>query len=155
MYAIFFRMFLIDRILLSKFLFPVLVILALISTSFSNSIALDEHYTVNSLFIGIFSNGDALIQHDIKLDSNVNELSVKFLGENITNLSVKNYSSSDLSYYVIVASNELRIKPQGSQQIRITYLTPTIVDKKDRTWTVSVNSSYTFTLKLPNDARPD
>jgi len=152
MHAIFFPMFLIDRILLSKFLFPVLVILALVYTSFSNSIALDEHYTVNSLFIGIFSNGDALIQHDIKLDTNVNELSVKFLGENITNLSVKNYSSSDLSYYVIVASNELRIKPQGSQQIRITYLTPTIVDKKDRTWTVSVDSSYSFTLKLPNDA---
>jgi hypothetical protein len=65
---------------------------------------------------------------------------------------VKNYSSYDLSYYVIVASNDLRIKPQGSQQIRITYLTPTIVDKKDRTWTVSVNSSYIFALKLPNDA---
>jgi hypothetical protein len=31
-------------------------------------------------------------------------------------------------------------------------LTPTIVDKKDRTWTVSVNSSYIFALKLPNDA---
>lgn len=152
MHGIFFRRFLIDRNLLSKFLFLVLVILAFASTSVSNSIASNEHYTVNSLFIGIFSNGDALVQHDIKLDSNVNELSVKLLGENITNLSVKNYSSYDLSYYVIVASNDLRIKPQGSQQIRITYLTPTIVDKKDRTWTVSVNSSYIFTLKLPNDA---
>jgi uncharacterized membrane protein len=152
LHAMFLQKFLIDNIRMLKFLFPIVVVLAFVFVLDSRSLAVEEIYSVNSLFIGIFSNGDALVQHDIKLNSHVNELSIKLLGENITNLSVKNYSSHDLSYYVIVDSNELRIKPQGSQQIRITYLTPTIVDKKDRIWTFSVNSSSIFTVKLPNDA---
>ena len=111
----------------------------------------EEMYSVNSLFIGIFSNGDVLIQDDIKPKVNVMELSVKLLGENVTNLSIKNYSSHELPYYVNVNSNELRIKPQGSSQIRITYETSTLVDKVGRLWTFSVNSTSSFTLKLPND----
>ena len=111
----------------------------------------EEMYSVNSLFIGIFSNGDVLIQHDIKPKVDVIELSVKLLGENVTNLSIKNYSSHELPYYVNVNLNELRIKPQGSSQIRITYETSTFVDKVGRLWTFSVNSTSAFTLKLPND----
>jgi uncharacterized membrane protein len=111
----------------------------------------EEMYSVNSLFIGIFSNGDVLIQDDIKPKVNVMELSVKLLGENVTNLSIKNYSSHELPYYVNVNSNELKIKPQGSSQIRITYETSTLVDKVGRLWTFSVNSTSAFTLKLPND----
>ena len=111
----------------------------------------EEMYSVNSLFIGIFSNGDVLIQDDIEPKVDVIELSVKLLGENVTNLSIKNYSSHELPYYVNVNSNELRIKPQGSSQIRITYETSTLVDKVGRLWTFSVNSTSTFTLKLPND----
>jgi len=112
----------------------------------------EEMYSVSSLFIGIFSNGDVLIQNDIRPKVDVLELSVKLLGENVTNLSIKNYSSNELPYYVNVNSNELRIKPQGSSQIRITYETSTLVDKVGRLWTFSVNSTSTFTLKLPNDA---
>jgi uncharacterized membrane protein len=111
----------------------------------------EEMYSVNSLFIGIFSNGDVLIQDDIKPKVGVMELSVKLLGENVTNLSIKNYSSHELPYYVNVNSNELSIKPQGSSPIRITYETSTLVDKVGRLWTFSVNSTSTFTLKLPND----
>jgi uncharacterized membrane protein len=112
----------------------------------------EEMYSVNLLFIGIFSNGDVLVQDDIRPKVNVSEFFVKLLGQNVTNLSIKNYSSHDLSYYVNVKSNELRIKPQGSSQIRITYETSTLVDKVGRLWTFSVNSTSTFTLKLPNDA---
>jgi uncharacterized membrane protein len=104
------------------------------------------------LFIGIFSNGDALIQQDIKSNPLAKELSIGLIGTNVTNLVVKNYSSHSLSYYVIVKSNELRIKSQGSSEIRITYITPTIVDKQDRIWTFSINSTSKFTVKLPNDA---
>jgi uncharacterized membrane protein len=111
----------------------------------------EEMYSVNSLFIGIFSNGDVLIQNDIKPKLDVMELPVKLLGENVTNLSIKNYTSHELPYYVNVNSNELRIKPQGSSQIRITYETSTLIDKVGRLWTFSVNSTSIFTLKLPND----
>jgi uncharacterized membrane protein len=104
------------------------------------------------LFIGIFSNGDALIQQDIRSNPFAKEISINLLGTNVTNLDVKNYSSHSLSYYVIVKTNELRIKPQGSSAIRITYITPTIVDKQDRIWTFSVNSTSKFTLKLPSEA---
>ena len=69
-------------------------------------------YSVNSLFIGIFSNGDVLIQDDIKPKVNVMELSVNVLGENVTNLSIKNYSSHELPYYVNVNSNESRSNPK-------------------------------------------
>jgi uncharacterized membrane protein len=112
----------------------------------------ENEYSVKSLFIGIFSNGDALIQQDIKSNPIAKELSISLLGTNVTNLAVKNYSSHSLSYYVIVKTNELRINPQGSSEIRITYITPTIVDKQDRIWTFSINSTSKFTVKLPNDA---
>lgn len=132
-----------------------IILLLLIYGSFVLNVrseAEEEMYSVSSLFIGIFSNGDVLVQNDIRPKADVLELSVKLLGENVTNLSIKNYSSNELPYYVNVNSNELRIKPQGSSQIRITYETSTLVDKVGRLWTFSVNSTSTFTLKLPNDA---
>jgi len=112
----------------------------------------ENQYSVTSMFIGIFSNGDALIQQDIKSNPSAKEISIDLLGTNVTNLDVKNYSSHSLSSYVIVKSKELRIKPQGSADIRITYITPTVVDKQDRTWTFSINSTSIFTVKLPSDA---
>ena len=131
-----------------------IILLLLIYGSFVLNVrseAEEEMYSVSSLFIGIFSNGDVLVQNDIRPKADVLELSVKLLGENVTNLSIKNYSSNELPYYVNVNSNELRIKPQGSSQIRITYETSTLVDKVGRLWTFSVNSTSPFTLKLPND----
>ena len=112
----------------------------------------ENEYSVTSMFIGIFSNGDALIQQDIRSSPTAKEISIDLLGTNVTNLDVKNYSSHSLSYYVVVNSKELRIKPQGSTDIRITYITPTIVDKQDRIWTFSINSTSIFTVKLPSDA---
>ncbi len=111
-----------------------------------------DMYTVNSLFVGVFSNGDVLVQTDITPKLHASDVSLKLLGENVTNLSIKNYSSHDLPYYVNVKSNELTIKPQGSSHIRITYETSTLVNKEARLWTFSVNSTSPFTLKLANDA---
>lgn len=142
------------QLLSNNLISSVLLMIALTCSIQTNTKILgsEREYSVNSLFIGIFSNGDALIQHDIKLNASTKQLSIRLLGENVTNLSVKNYTAHSLSYYVIVKTNELRIKPQGSSEIRITYLTPTIVDKKDRIWTFSINSTSSFTVKLPNDA---
>ena len=46
----------------------------------------------------------------------------------------------------------MSIEPKNSTQIRITYETPNLVDKRSGIWTFSVNSYNPFNVKLPNDA---
>jgi hypothetical protein len=109
-------------------------------------------YQVNSVFIGILSNGDSIVQYDLRLKPNTNEITLPLVGGNINDILVRNYTSKYLAYTFNSVTNEIKINSQNESQIRITYQTPDLVNKQEREWSFLINSAFPFTVKLPNDA---
>ena len=109
-------------------------------------------YQVNSIFIGILSNGDSIVQYDLKLKTKANEITLPLIGGNINDILVRNYLSKNLVYTFNSTSNEIKINSQNESQIRITYQTPDLVNKQEREWSFFIDSAFPFTVKLPNDA---
>lgn len=109
-------------------------------------------YQVNSVFIGILSNGDSIVQYDLRLKTNTSDISLPLIGGNINDILVRNYLSKYLTYTFNSVTNEIMIDSQNESQIRITYQTPDLVNKQEREWSFLIDSAFPFTVKLPNDA---
>ena len=109
-------------------------------------------YQVNSVFIGILSNGDSIVQYDLRLKTNTSEIALPLIGGNINDILVRNYLSKYLAYTFNSVTNEIMINSQNESQIRITYQTPDLVNKQEREWSFLIDSAFPFTVKLPNDA---
>ena len=130
----------------------ILIILVIFSGSISNRAFSQIEYQVNSVFIGILSNGDSIVQYDLRLKSNTSEITLPLIGGNINEILVRNYLSKYLAYTFNSVTNEININSQNESQIRITYQTPDLVNKQEREWSFLIDSAFPFTVKLPNDA---
>jgi len=117
-----------------------------------NKVHSQVQYDVNSIFIGILSNGDSIVQYDLRLKNNATQITLPLIGGYINEILVKNYSSKLLGYKFNSVTNEISINSQNESQLRITYQTPDLVSKQERQWRFFMNSAFPFTVKLPNDA---
>lgn len=133
---------------------PVIVLIAfvILSSSIVDKAFSQIQYQVNSVFIGILSNGDSIVQYDLRLKSNTSEITLPLTGGNINEILVRNYLSKYLVYTFNSVTNEIKINSQNESQIRITYQTPDLVNKQEREWSFLIDSAFPFTVKLPNDA---
>ena len=109
-------------------------------------------FQVNSLFIGILSNGDSIVQYDLRLNTKTDQITLPLIGGNINDILIRNYLSKHLNYTFNSVTNEIRINSQNESQIRVSYQTPDLVNKQEREWSFSIKSDFPFTVKLPNDA---
>ena len=130
----------------------VLTVFLILSSSSLNKAFSQIKYQVNSVFIGILSNGDSIVQYDLRLKTNTSAITLPLIGGNINDLLVRNYLSKYLIYTFNSVTNEIKINSQNESQIRITYQTPDLVNKQEREWSFLVDSAFPFTVKLPNDA---
>jgi uncharacterized membrane protein len=130
------------------------VSILLIFFSGTNSIKVHSQiqYQVNSIFIGILSNGDSIVQYDLRLKTNASEITLPLMGGNINEILVKNYLSKYLVYSFNSSTNDIKINTQNESQVRVTYQTPDLVNKQEREWSFLIDSAFPFTVKLPNDA---
>jgi len=137
-----------------KLLPLVIVSILLIFFSGTNSIKVHSQiqYQVNSIFIGILSNGDSIVQYDLRLKTNASEITLPLMGGNINEILVKNYLSKYLVYSFNSSRNDIKINTQNESQVRVTYQTPDLVNKQEREWSFLIDSAFPFTVKLPNDA---
>ena len=117
-----------------------------------NKVHSQVQYDVNSIFIGILSNGDSIVQYDLRLKNNATQITLPLIGGYINEILVKNYSSKLLGYKFNSVTNEISINSQNESQLRITYQTPDLVSKQERQWRFFIDSAFPFTVKLPNDA---
>jgi len=117
-----------------------------------NKVHSQVQYQVNSLFIGILSNGDSIVQYDLRLKTNASEITLPLMGGNINEILVRNYLSKYLVYSFNSSTNEIKINTQNESQVRVTYQTPDLVNKQEREWSFLIDSAFPFTVKLPNDA---
>jgi len=130
----------------------VLIVFVILSGSIFDKAFSQIQYQVNSVFIGILSNGDSIVQYDLRLKSNISEITLPLIGGNINEILVRNYLSKYLAYTFNSVTNEIKINSQNESQIRITYQTPDLVNKQEREWSFLIDSAFPFTVKLPNDA---
>lgn len=130
----------------------VLIVFVILSGSIFDKAYSQIQYQVNSVFIGILSNGDSIVQYDLRLKSNTSEITLPLIGGNINEILVRNYLSKYLAYTFNSVTNEIKINSQNELQIRITYQTPDLVNKQEREWSFLIDSAFPFTVKLPNDA---
>jgi len=137
-----------------KLLPLVIVSILLIFFSGTNSIKVHSQiqYQVNSIFIGILSNGDSIVQYDLRLKTNASEITLPLMGGNINEILVKNYLSKYLEYSFNSSTNDIKINTENESQVRVTYQTPDLVNKQEREWSFLIDSAFPFTVKLPNDA---
>jgi uncharacterized membrane protein len=130
----------------------VLIVFVILSGSIFDKAFSQIQYQVNSVFIGILSNGDSIVQYDLRLKSNISEITLPLIGGNINEILVRNYLSKYLAHTFNSVTNEIKINSQNESQIRITYQTPDLVNKQEREWSFLIDSAFPFTVKLPNDA---
>ena len=147
-------MFFIEVVFVLRLFRPVIVLIVfvILSGSIFDKAFSQIQYQVNSVFIGILSNGDSIVQYDLRLKSNTSEITLPLIGGNINEILVRNYISKYLPYTFNSVTNEIKINSQNESQIRITYQTPDLVNKQEREWSILIDSAFPFTVKLPNDA---
>ncbi len=129
-----------------------LVLIIFLPGTIFNRVHSQVQYDVNSIFIGILSNGDSIVQYDLRLKNNASQITLPLIGGYINEILVKNYSSKLLGYKFNSVTNEISINSLNESQLRITYQTPDLVSKQERQWRFLINSAFPFTVKLPNDA---
>lgn len=128
------------------------ILLIFFSGTNFNIVHSQVQYQVNSIFIGILSNGDSVVQYDLRLKTNASEITLPLMGGNINEILVRNYLSKYLVYSFNSSTNEIKINTQNESQVRVTYQTPDLVNKQEREWSFLIDSAFPFTVKLPNDA---
>lgn len=115
----------------------------------------EEGYDSESLFISLFSDGDALVEYDISFEDPVaEEIRVRLHGENSTsNLIVVDNDDNLIEYDPGQAPNEIVIRTPGVSNARISYSTQDLVDKLQGRWIFSLNSSSIgMAVRLPPDS---
>ncbi len=114
-----------------------------------------QAYTPDSLFIVLYSVGDALIEYDIRVANPLAEsVRVDLFGDTITGLIVTDFEDRLVSSRAGSRPGELVITPAGATDIRISYFTPDLVSKSGREWTFAINSPVSFSVKMPQDSTP-
>lgn len=111
-----------------------------------------QNYSIDSLFIALFSNGDATVDYNLVIDSNRPTQNITLFGQTIQNLTLADYNGTSIQYSPTDKPNEIAVGSQSSSNIHVTYTTPDFVDKQNRNWTFSLLFEDKFLLKLPDDA---
>jgi hypothetical protein len=118
----------------------------------SNSDAQEAGYTPASLFIALFSNGDALVEYDVRIqDPLADEIMIRLLAESsVANLIVVDDEDNVVDFDQGNTPNEIVLRTPGVSSVRISYTTQDLVDKTQGRWIFTLDSSpIGFVVKLP------
>jgi hypothetical protein len=142
-------------------IFAIIMVAAVLvsaSTAISNAQAPAPAYTPDSIFMALFANGDALVEYDVLLSNATTVTSnstvpIKLFGTNISELIVTDLDDKIVPFKTI-APGQIGITPGNATGVRISYLTPDLVNKAGRTWTFNLESSVDVAIKMPADSVP-
>ena len=139
----------------TRFLLSGTILLLLVLALGSKSEAQGTGYVSDSLFITLFSNGEASVEYDVKIeDPLAEEIKIElFATSSITNLIVVDNDDNVIDFDPGSAPNEIVLKTPAVSSARISYGTQDLVDKTQGRWIFSLNaSSISFAVKLPRDS---
>jgi uncharacterized membrane protein len=119
-----------------------------------SSALLTRNFTIESLFIALTSDGDAIIEYDVRLPKTIlQRTNIELIGDTIEDLAISDYLDNLLSYRLNEKTQEVSINSSRITNLLISYSTPDLVDKQDRLWTFSIDSPVAFSLKLPPESQ--
>jgi uncharacterized membrane protein len=110
--------------------------------------------------MALFPNGDALVEYDVLLANTTtatttaaSKVPVKLFGTNISELIVTDLDDRTLPFR-IVTPGQIEITPGNATGVRISYLTPDLVNKAGRTWTFTLEAPIEVAIKMPVNSIP-
>ena len=125
-----------------------------LQATLSSALLAQGNFTIESLFIALTSEGDAIIEYDIRLPKTIlQRTNIELIGDTIEDLAISDYLDNPLSYHFNEKTKEISINSSRITNLLISYSTPDLVDKRDRVWTFSVDSPVAFTLKMPPESQ--
>ncbi len=139
----------------TKFYFSGILLVTLVLISGHQSFAQEQGYDSESLFIALFSNGDAAVEYDISIDNPLAEETIVtlFAQNTITNLIVVDDEDNVIEYDPGSVPNEIALRTPAVPNARISYSTPDLVDKTQGNWIFSLDSiSISHAVLLPSDS---
>jgi hypothetical protein len=139
----------------TRFFLSGILLILLFLVAVQNSGAQESGYTSESLFIALFSNGDALVEYDVAIeDPLAEEVRIKlFAQSSITNLIVVDYEDNVIDFDQGRTPDEIVLRTPAVSNARISYSTQDLVDKIQGRWRFSLNSSsISFAVRLPPDS---
>jgi uncharacterized membrane protein len=106
-----------------------------------------------SLFIALFANGEALVEHNVGIvDPLAEEIRIKLFGEDISDLIVVDYEDNVVEFNRGEMPNEIVLNRPNASNLKISYTTSDFLSKDRREWIFSLNSTVSLSVKLPPDS---
>src|SRR5918995_4148495 len=132
-----------------------IVIIAIIPASAQEEEEAAEagHSSTSSLFIALFANGEALVEHNVGIeDPLAEEIRIKLFGDDIRDLVVVDYADNVVGFNRAEMPNEIVLNRANASNLKISYTTSDFLSKDRREWIFSLNSTITLSVKLPPDS---
>jgi hypothetical protein len=109
--------------------------------------------SASSLFIALFANGEALVEHNVGIeDPLAEEIRIRLFGEDIRDLIVVDYEDKVVEFNSGEMPNEIVLNRPNASNLKITYTTSDFLSKDRREWIFSLNSTINLSVKLPPDS---
>jgi hypothetical protein len=137
----------------ARFLISGMLLLIVIIAVVPASAQEQEGYTSESLFIALFANGDALVEHNVGIENPLaEEIRIKLFGEDISELIVVDYEDNAIQFETGQTPNEIVLNAPNASNLKISYTTSDFLSKDRREWIFTLNSTISFSVKLPPDS---
>ena len=109
--------------------------------------------STSSLFIALFANGEALVEHNVGIeDPLAEEIRIRLFGEDIRDLIVVDYEDNVVEFNSREMPNEIILNRPNASNLKISYTTSDFLSKDRREWIFSLNSTISVSVKLPPDS---
>lgn len=113
----------------------------------------EDGSSASSLFIALFANGDALVEHNIGIEDPLAEaIRIKLFGDDISDLIVVDYEDNAVGFNRTEMPNEIVLNRPNASNLKISYTTSDFLSKDRREWIFSLNSTIGLSVKLPPDS---
>lgn len=132
-----------------------IVIIAIIPASAQEEEAEEEegYSSTSSLFIALFANGEALVEHNVGIEDHLaEEIRIKLFGDDISDLIVVDYEDNVVEFNRGEMPNEIVLNRLNASNLKISYTTSDFLSKDRREWIFSLNSTISLSVKLPPDS---
>jgi hypothetical protein len=109
--------------------------------------------SASSLFIALFANGDALVEHNVGIeDPLAEEIRIKLFADDISDLVVVDYEDNVVEFSRGEMPNEIVLNRPNASNFKISYTTSDFLSKDRREWIFNLNSTISLSVKLPPDS---
>jgi hypothetical protein len=130
-----------------------IVIIAIVPASAQDEEEDEGHSSASSLFIALFANGEALVEHNVGIeDPLAEEMRIKLFGDDIRDLIVVDYEDNVVEFNRGEMPNEIVLSRPNASNLKISYTTSDFLSKDRREWIFSLNSTISLSVKLPPDS---